>query len=85
MFTSTRRCWISTSPNAALDADETVRRLDSGEPRIHIGEEAAWRSVLTVNPMGLHEGQGATVGRRIAEILGSTSREGAEVNGNGRD
>lgn len=54
---------------AQIDADETARRLDSGEPRIQIGEDAAWRNTLTVNPMGLHAGEGVTVGRRIREIV----------------
>lgn len=54
---------------SALGADEVARRLDTGEPRIHIGEDEAWRNVLTVNPMGLHEGDGARVGKRIAQIL----------------
>ncbi len=55
--------------SAGLDANEVVRGLDTGEPRIHIGEDGAWRNELTVNPMGLHAGEGATVGRRIVGVL----------------
>ncbi len=54
---------------AGLDANEVVRGLDTGEPRIHIGEDGAWRNELTINPMGLHAGEGATVGRRIVDVL----------------
>jgi hypothetical protein len=52
-----------------LSANEVVRRLDTGDPRIHIGEEDAWRNVLTVNPMGLGTGDGARVGQRVVKIL----------------
>jgi L-seryl-tRNA(Ser) seleniumtransferase len=54
---------------AGVDADEVVRRLDTGDPRIHLGEDGAWRNLLTVNPMGLRPDEGAQVGRRIVEIL----------------
>lgn len=60
---------------AVLSANEVVRRLDTGEPRIHIGEEDAWRHVLTVNPMGLRTGDGARAGRRIVELLVAAAGE----------
>jgi L-seryl-tRNA(Ser) seleniumtransferase len=56
-------------PGGPLEADRIVRLLDTGEPRIHVDEGAAWRGVLTINPMGLHPGEGTIVGQRIAEII----------------
>ncbi len=61
---------------ASIDADEMARRLDVGHPRIHIGEDAAWRGLLTVNPMGLHPGEGAQVGRRVVQILRDAETSG---------
>lgn len=58
-------------PGGQPEADGIVRLLDIGEPRVHVDESAAWRGVLMINPMGLHPGEGAIVGQRIAEIVAS--------------
>jgi L-seryl-tRNA(Ser) seleniumtransferase len=50
-------------------ADAVIRALDAGEPRIHVGEDQAWRDVLVVNPMGLHRGEGEAIGTRLLAIL----------------
>lgn len=72
--------------NSRLDANEVVRLLELGSPRIHIGEDGAWRNVLTINPMGLKSGEGSIVGLRLVEVVrdgespkdrGSVEREGA--------
>ena len=54
-------------------ADTVVRELDAGEPRIHVGEDEAWRDIITVNPMGLHRGEGRSIGARIFAILESSA------------
>ncbi|GGM25915.1 aminotransferase class V-fold PLP-dependent enzyme [Dactylosporangium sucinum] len=51
-------------------ADEVIRDLDRGTPRIHLGEDRAWQGVLTVNPQGLQPGDGAAFAKRFAEVLG---------------
>ncbi|MEH1013195.1 aminotransferase class V-fold PLP-dependent enzyme [Micromonospora sp. CPCC 206060] len=67
---------IDLSPSGHR-ADEIVRELDRGSPRIHVGEDLAWRDVLTVNPMGLHPGDGAALARRLIEVLDDGTRHGA--------
>jgi L-seryl-tRNA(Ser) seleniumtransferase len=52
-------------------ADAVIRALDAGEPRIHVGEDQAWRDVLVVNPMGLHPGEGRVIAARLLAILES--------------
>lgn len=59
-----------------LSADEVVRLLATGVPRIHVGEDGAWRGVLSINPMGLRPGEGSVVGGRIAEIAQATQGNG---------
>ncbi len=61
--------------NSSVDADEVVRQLALGSPRIHVGEDGAWRGVLTLNPMGIKPGEGAIIGRRIVEIAKHASEE----------
>ncbi|GAA2360184.1 aminotransferase class V-fold PLP-dependent enzyme [Dactylosporangium salmoneum] len=51
------------------DADDVVRELDRGAPRIHVGEDRAWQGVLVVNPMGLRPGDGAAFAKRLVEVL----------------
>jgi L-seryl-tRNA(Ser) seleniumtransferase len=53
---------------AGVLGDVVVRALEDGEPRIHVGEDEAWRGVLVVNPMGLREGEGARFAARMREI-----------------
>lgn len=69
--------------NATLDADQVVRRLDTGTPRIHVGEDSAWRGVVTINPQGLNAGEGAVVGARIAGILAEAGGVCPTGSGNG--
>jgi D-glucosaminate-6-phosphate ammonia-lyase len=52
-------------------ADAVIRALDAGEPRIHVGEDQAWRDVLVVNPMGLRPGEGQVIASRLLAIFGS--------------
>lgn len=52
-------------------ADTVIRALDAGDPRIHVGEDQAWRDVLVINPMGLHAGEGEVVADRLLAILQS--------------
>jgi L-seryl-tRNA(Ser) seleniumtransferase len=61
--------------DAPIDVDAVVRLLDTGEPRIHIGEDGAWRDILVVNPMALGAGEGVRVGRRIADIVLAAAQE----------
>ena len=56
-----------------LPADEVVRALEAGEPRIHVGEDLAWRGVLVVNPMGLVKGEGALIAERLVRICARPS------------
>jgi D-glucosaminate-6-phosphate ammonia-lyase len=63
-------------------ADAVIRALDAGEPRIHVGEDQAWRDVLVVNPMGLHQGEGRAIATRLLAVLrcdldGASPGEGA--------
>jgi L-seryl-tRNA(Ser) seleniumtransferase len=60
---------------AGVLGDVVVRELEKGEPRIHVGEDDSWRSVLVVNPMGLHDGEGALIAARLREILASDHDE----------
>jgi D-glucosaminate-6-phosphate ammonia-lyase len=59
--------------NVALSADEVVRALDAGEPRIHVGENNAWQGILVINPMGLREGEGSLIASRLLEICAMQS------------
>ncbi|MFI2713885.1 aminotransferase class V-fold PLP-dependent enzyme [Micromonospora sp. NPDC018662] len=67
---------IDLSPSGRR-ADEIVRELDRGSPRIHVGEDLAWRDVITINPMGLRPGDGAALARRLAELLDGGAGTGA--------
>jgi L-seryl-tRNA(Ser) seleniumtransferase len=71
------RLWV---PELCIDVsgagvlgDAVVRALEGGEPRIHVGEDEAWRGVLVVNPMGLREGEGALIAARVLEICAGRS------------
>ncbi|MDI1289236.1 MAG: hypothetical protein PSX37_04700 [bacterium] len=61
--------------NSSVHADEVVRQLALGSPRIHVGEDGAWQGVLTLNPMGIKPGEGTIIGRRIVEIVAQASKE----------
>ncbi|GGM53392.1 hypothetical protein GCM10011608_42830 [Micromonospora sonchi] len=66
---------------SGLPTDEVVRELDRGAPRIHVGEDLAWRNVLVVNPMGLGVGDGAALAARLIEVLdngGATADDAAD-------
>jgi L-seryl-tRNA(Ser) seleniumtransferase len=56
-----------------MSADAIVRALEGGEPRIHMGEDLAWRGVLVVNPMGLSKGEGPLIAARLRDICGGQS------------
>jgi hypothetical protein len=71
---------IDLSPSG-LRADEVVRALDRGSPRVHVGEDLAWRDVLTVNPMGLRPGDGAALAARLVEILDTGAGAGRADDG----
>jgi D-glucosaminate-6-phosphate ammonia-lyase len=58
---------------SGLSADTVIRALEAGEPRIHVGEDQAWRGVLVVNPMGLNKGEGQQVARRLQQICAGPS------------
>jgi L-seryl-tRNA(Ser) seleniumtransferase len=60
---------------AGILGDVVVRELEKGEPRIHVGEDDSWRGVLVVNPMGLHEGEGAMIAARLQQILAGNDDE----------
>ncbi len=49
--------------------DEIVRRLAAGSPRAFVGEELAWRNVLTVNPMALAQGHGTALATAIRDAV----------------
>jgi L-seryl-tRNA(Ser) seleniumtransferase len=54
-------------------ADAVIRALDAGKPRIHVGEDEAWQDVITINPMGLHRGEGRQIGARVVAIVQSSA------------
>ncbi len=54
---------------SGLSADTVIRALEAGEPRIHVGEDQAWRDILVVNPMGLNKGEGQQVASPAAADL----------------
>ena len=58
---------------AALSADDIIRALEAGEPRIHVGEDDAWRGILVVNPMGLGKGEGSLIAARLRDICARPS------------
>jgi len=57
-----------------LPVDEVVRRLATGDPWVALGEEAAWRGVLTVNPMALGEGDGAVLAAAVVAAVDGRTR-----------
>jgi D-glucosaminate-6-phosphate ammonia-lyase len=51
-----------------LRGDVVVRALEAGDPRIHVGEDQAWRDILVINPMGLGKGEGQQIAARLIEV-----------------
>ena len=53
----------------SLSADDLYLKLASGEPRVILGQEFAWRGTLTINPMALIEGEGVKIAEKIRSIV----------------
>lgn len=53
---------------AGVEIDSLIRALATGDPSIAVGEDHAWRGVLTVNPLALLPGDGD----RFADTVAST-------------
>lgn len=66
---------------AGVDIDTVIRALATGDPAIAVGEDHAWRSVLTVNPLALLPGDGARFAAAFARTLDLLSADGATTDG----
>jgi L-seryl-tRNA(Ser) seleniumtransferase len=54
---------------AAVEIDTVIRALAAGEPAIAVGEDHAWRGVITVNPLALLRGDGERFAETFAKTL----------------
>jgi D-glucosaminate-6-phosphate ammonia-lyase len=56
--------------NGEMSADEFYLRLASGTPRVILGQELAWKGILTMNPMALAKGDGVAIAEKIKSVMG---------------
>jgi D-glucosaminate-6-phosphate ammonia-lyase len=63
------RVRLTLDASAPLDAMALVIALQDGEPSIQLDPFEADRNCVTLIPTALREGEGATIARRIAEVL----------------
>lgn len=53
-------------------ADEFYRHLVTGTPRLILGQELAWKGILTLNPMALGKGEGLLIAQKIQSVVKSS-------------
>jgi L-seryl-tRNA(Ser) seleniumtransferase len=73
-------------PLLELRVDETALGLSAfglslalqrGDPPVHLGERRASEGILTINPVGLSEGEEMTVAARLRAVCAERSTRGA--------
>jgi L-seryl-tRNA(Ser) seleniumtransferase len=60
-----------------IDAIELSRRLQAGDPPVHLGERRAGEDVLIVDPSALREGDDLLLAARIVDVAAAAPRGGA--------